>query len=305
MFKFLEKQKYPVILLAVGALLILSGFFELKDLTKFEISSSANPNYYVALIGIVFSIISIVLYIFDEATFGWIGIKKIKKIDNGITTKISNTHINIRFGRLEQLAEASKGSMVVLPANEFFDDECINDKSSALGAYVNQKFTNQTELIKGIIAVGLSGRAHNEVEKEAEVCQKSFGVGVGVFVSNPLSSNQPILFVSVTTKRAGEGLRAEMSYIFEAVKEIGRVAVDHRIDSIYVPVLGSGHGGLRKEVALFGILLAVCDTVTKPGGHHIKDFNIVVFQNNERDKPTISKAVSKRLLRIATGMYSK
>jgi hypothetical protein len=94
-----------------------------------------------------------------------------------------------------------------------------------------------------------------------------------------------------------------MSYIFKAVKEIERIVVDHRIDSVYVPVMGSGHGGLRKEVALFGILLALCDVVTKRGYNNC-DFNIVVFQGSDSDKPSISKAVSKRLLRIATGMYS-
>jgi hypothetical protein len=248
--------------------------------------------------------LSTFLYLFDEVTFGWIGFRKISKLDNGITAKLSNTNINIRFGRLEKLAEASEDSLVVLPANEYFDDECINDKKSALGAYVNHKFTNQTEAVKDAITKALSGRASKEVEKEAGVHQKSYGIGVGVFIKKPLSSTQPLLFVSVTTKRSVEGLRADMSYIFEAIKEIEHVVVDQRIDSVYVPVMGSGHGGLRKEVALFGILLAICDVVTKPGGHHISDFNIVVFQRDSRDKPSISKAVSKRLLRIATGMYS-
>jgi len=303
-FKFLETQKYPVILLALGVLLILGGFFELKDLTKLQISPYPDPHYFIASIGLVFSVSSAFLYLFDEVTFGWIGFRKIRKLDNGITAKLSNTNINIRFGMLEKLAEASEDSLVVLPANEFFDDECINDKKSALGSYINHRFTNQTKEVKDAIANGLSGRAYNEVEKEAGVLQKSYGVGVGVYVKKLLSSTQPLLFVSVTTKRSGEGLRADMSYIFEAIKEIERIVVDHRIDSLYVPVLGSGHGGLRKEVSLFGILLAICDLVTKPGGHHISDFNIVVYQRNNSDKPSISKAVSKRLLRIATGMYS-
>lgn len=304
MFKFLETQKFPVILLVFGVLLILVGFFELKDLTKLQIAAYPAPHYLIISLGFAFSVFSTFLYLFDEITFGWVGFRRIKKLDNGITAKLSNTNINIRFGLLEKLAEASKESLVVLPANEFFDDDCINDKKSALGAYVNDKFTNQTEVVKKLIAKGLSGRGCQEVEKEAGVLQKSYGVGVGVFVKKPLSSTQPLLFVSVTTKRSGQGLRADMSYIFEAVKEIERIVVDQRIDSVYVPVMGSGHGGLRKEVALFGILLAICDVVTKPGGHHISDFNIVVFQRASTNKPSISKAVSKRLLRIATGMYS-
>lgn len=304
MFKFIETQKYPVILLALGVFLILVGFFELKDMTKLQISPYSDPHYFIAFVGLVFSVLSIFLYLFDEVTFGWIGFRKIRKLDNGITAKLHNTNINIRFGQLEKLAEVSKESLVALPANEFFDDECINDKDSALGAYVNYKFTNQTKEVKDAIAIGLSGRSYKEVEKEKGVFQKSYGVGVGVFVKKLLSSTQPLLFVSVTIKRSGEGLRADMSYIFDVIKEIERIMVDQRINSVYVPVIGSGHGGLRKEVALFGILLAICDVVTKPSGHHISDFNIVVFQRSNNDKPSISQSVSKSLLRIAIGMYS-
>jgi len=302
--EFLEKQKYPVILLISGMFLIFCGFFEIKDLTKCQIHPHADPYYFIVSIGLLFSLSSVFLYLFDVVTLGWIGFRRIRNLSNGITAKLSNTNINIRFGRLEKLSGDSEESLVVLPANEFFDDECINDKKSALGAYVNYKFTNQTESIESLISSGLDGHDFEEVEKETGVIQKSYGIGNSVFIKEPLSSKQPVLFLSVTTKRTGEGLQAEMSYIFKAVKEIKRIVVDQRINSVYVPVMGSGHGGLRNEVAFFGMLLAVCDVVTKPHGHHINEFNIIVFQSSEKDKPSISKAVSKRLLRIATGMYS-
>jgi len=68
--------------------------------------------------------------------------------------------------------------------------------------------------------------------------------------------------------------------------------------------MGSGHGGLKKEVALFALLLAVCDFITKPNGHHLKTINIVVFQSSKKDKPLISRIISKRLLKISTGMFT-
>ena len=237
MFKFLEKQKYPVILLVLGAFLIFGGFFEIKDLTKLQIHPHDDPYYIIVLAGLLLSLLSAFLYLFDEVTFGWIGFRKIRNLSNGITAKLSNTNINIRFGRLEKLSEESEESLVVLPANEFFDDECINDKKSALGAYVNYKFTNQTESIESLISKGLDGCDFEEVEKEAGVIQKSYGIGNGVFIKNPLSSKQPVLFLSVTIKRTGEGLQAEMSYIFKAVEEIKRIVVDQRINSVFVPVM--------------------------------------------------------------------
>ena len=33
--------------------------------------------------------------------------------------------VSMRFGKLESVAESSGSSLVALPANEFFDDECI------------------------------------------------------------------------------------------------------------------------------------------------------------------------------------
>ena len=288
----------------MGVLLILAGFFDITDIAKFQITARSKPNYIIVVFGSFLSLTSIVVYLFDELTLGWLGFRRIKKLKTGFGTKVSNTEINIMFGRLENIADELEESMIVLPANEFFDDECINDKKSALGAYVNHKFKNQTKQVEDLIAEELSDFETIEVEKEAGVKQDSFGVGTGVFLKRPLNSRQPILFIAVTTKRAGEGLQAEMSYIFQAVRKIQNIIADHRIDSVCIPVMGSGHGGLRKEVALFGLLLAICDSITKSHGHHIREVNVVVFQSAEDSKPSISRIVSKRLLRIATGMFS-
>jgi hypothetical protein len=288
----------------MGVVLIFAGFFSIESIEKLPGQPRSAPIYIIVIFGGILSLISIVVYLFDELTLGWLGFRRINNLKTGFGTKISNTEINIMFGRLENISDELEESMVVLPANEFFDDECINDKKSALGAYVNHKFTNQTKQVKDLIAEELSGFESREVEKEAGVKQDSFGVGTGVFLKRPMDSRQPILFLSVTTKRAGEGLQAEMSYIFQAVRKIQNIAADHRIDSVCVPVMCSGHGGLRKEVALFGLLLAICDSVTKSHGHHVRKFNVVVFQSAESSKPSISRIVAKRLLRIATGMFS-
>lgn len=304
MFNFLGKQKFPTILLFFGVTLIFAGFFDIKDITKLSITANSKANYIIAAFGGLLVTISILIYLFDELTLGWLGRSKIAKNELGFGTQISNTTINILFGRLETLSSNSDESMVVLPANEFFDDECIRDGNSALGAYVNHRFTNQDKQIEALITTSLKNCHHIEVEKEVGIKQKSYGVGEGVFLKKPLGSNQPILFLAVTTKRAKEGIRAEMSYIFQGMRKIQHIAADNRINSAYIPIMGSGHGGLKKEVALFALLLAVCDSVTKLNGHHLKTINIVIFQSDETEKPLISRMISKRLLRIATGMFS-
>lgn len=312
MFQFLEKQKHPVILSALGFLLVITSYFEVADITKLQISRAASPIYPLYILGVLLIVSSILLYIFEEnpadhsfgnSTFGWLTLGKVKKTKNGFSSVVNSSAINIIFGRIDEIESDAETSLIVLPSNEFFDDECINDKRSALGAFIQAKYPNQTEQIQCLIKERLMNLPSQDVEKETGIFQKSFGVGTCIFLDQPLSSKQKILFLSVTTKRAGEGLRAEMSYIFKAVNKIQGIVADKRLSSVYVPLIGSGHGGLKKEVALFGMLLAVCDALTRPSGHSIKSFNIIVFQASEKDKPNVSPEIAKRLLKTTTGMF--
>ena len=312
MFNFLEKQQYPVILGVLGFFLALISYFEVKDITKLQILRAASPIYPLYILGLLLIIISIVIYlseqlgsdkIFGKVPLTWFKTGKVKKLKNGISSVINRSVINIIFGQIESIKRDIDTSLVVLPANEFFDDECINDKKSALGAFIQAEYPNQTDKIQDLINKKLETVPSENTEKETGVFQLSYGVGTGIYLDRPLSSNNRILFLSVTTKRAGEGLRAEMSYIFKAVNEIQRVMADKRLSSVYVPLLGSGHGGLMKEVALFGMLLAVCDVLTRPSGQSIKEFNIVIFQADKNLQPSVSPNSSERLLKITTGIF--
>lgn len=306
MFNFLEKQKYPVVLLMFGVALVLMGYFQIGKIDDvYSISLHEQPVYPILFLGIVFSFLSIAIYLFDEVTFGWVGFRKIKKMRNGYSTVVGRSEVNVLFGQLEKLADERKESLVVLPANEFFDDACIQDTRSALGAYVNARFKNQADQINALVTTELKDCEKIPVEKEAGVTRDSYGVGTGVYLETPLGSDQPVLLLSVTTKRAGEGLKAEMSYIFKCVQKIQQVMADKRLSSVLLPVMGSGHGGLRTEVALFGLLLAICDRVMKSDRHDVSIFDVVVFQPSEKDQPSIAKPAVKRLLRISAGMFSE
>ena len=62
--------------------------------------------------------------------------------------------------------------------------------------------------------------------------------------------------VSVTTQRSNEGLRADASYIFEAVRSLQQLMANNRLSCLYIPILGSGHGGLKQEISLACMLIA-------------------------------------------------
>lgn len=174
---------------------------------------------------------SLFFYAQDRLTLGWFKSASVRMNDGYLQANYGHSQINIAFGRIQEVAKDIPKSMVVLPANEYFDDECINDSNSSLGAYVQSVFPNQASEIQRLIQEELISVKSRKIEKEPGVMQGSYGVRFGVFLKESLHSQQPVLFISVTTKRSGEGLRAEMSHIFEAVKEIQKVAADHRIES--------------------------------------------------------------------------
>ena len=54
---------------------------------------------------------------------------------NGYCTSLGAMTINVSLGRIEE-AECDEECLIALPANEFFDDDCIHDSRSALGAFI-------------------------------------------------------------------------------------------------------------------------------------------------------------------------
>jgi hypothetical protein len=194
--------------------------------------------------------------------------------------------------------------VIALPANEYFDDECINDTDSALGAYIQKTFEHQVRDIEKLIIEKLQGTNVEKVEKEHNQFKDSYGVGTCIYLEKPLLTNKRIILVSVTTKRAGEGLLAEPSFIFSAIKSIRQVMVDNRLNELYIPLIGSGHGGIKKELALLYMLLAILSVLQDKSGHHIRQVNIVIFQKDKGSNPLIKKDSVKRMVSYAKSFYS-
>lgn len=306
MLRLLEKQSYLVVLLVSGIMLVVLSIFDVKDMSKLQVDIRNTVIFPLLAFGVSLSCFSLFFYSQDRLTLGWFKSVSVHTKGDSLHAKFGNSQIEVVFGKIQDVAKEIPSSMVVLPANEYFDDECIHASNSSLGAYVQSAFTNKGRAeVQQRIKEELGSFKSTMIEKEPGVTQASYGVGSGVFLNEISNSEQPVLFISVTTKRAGEGLRAELSNIFRAVKKIQEVAADHRVESVCIPIIGTGHGGLRKEVGLFSLVLAICDGVSKPSGHHIKNYHIVVYRNNPKEKPLISISASKRILKTAIGLFAQ
>jgi hypothetical protein len=60
--------------------------------------------------------------------------------------------LTLRFGRIEDCLCDEPGSVIALPANEFFDDECVTDVRSALGSFVQHHFGDRLDDFNRLVA---------------------------------------------------------------------------------------------------------------------------------------------------------
>jgi len=189
----------------------------------------------------------------------------VKKTTYGYCTKLGGMTINVTLGRIEEI-DYNEDCLVVLPANEFFDDDCINDPKSALGAFMQFHFKGNIPGSQGIVKSNLKGEPNETVEKETGKFASSYGIGKCVFLDCPLSSRLRIVMVSVTTQRVNVGLCGDIAYIYKAAESLQRILANHpRLKRLYIPILGSGHGGLKNEASLVSMLIAFGELHRKMG----------------------------------------
>ena len=78
----------------------------------------------------------------------------------------------------------------------------------------------------------------------------------------------------------GIGLRAEPHFLYAALEGIIEVMNERRLDSLTIPVLGSGHGGMPLSIAILFNILAVRNIAREDLGRHLRQVRIVVFEGD-------------------------
>jgi hypothetical protein len=303
MDKIFTLKNYKIASLIFAFLFLFFGVFKVNDISKFSMEVLLHPSIVSLTIGFIFLIISIALYLeigIDLFSLNRVHIKRLK--DDSLCTRIGKTNLIVHFDKLQEISK-KENSVVVLPANEYFDDECINDRKSSLGAYIDKYFRNHLNEFQNLVSLKLTqncyvSNLHKKKEDENE--QKSYGIGACVFLDKPLNTSEKILLVSVTEQRAGIGLYSNISFVYKAVNEIYKKVVDNRIKNIYIPLLGSGHGGLNKRVALLNLVTAFTEPIIKANTDKIENINIVIYKDG--DKIDIMKNIVKKIIKFGVGL---
>lgn len=300
MFEAIFKRPLKVLLGLAGIFLIISSVMQLLENDKYCLKTLAYSSWNIPVLslGVILLAISVIWHIASDVSMPliWTVFTKVKKIDGGLSVNIDNATINVKFGKMEEQLINKQTTLVALPANEFFDDECIKDNRSSLGAFVMHNFSNRVHEIQVLAHNELATRSHQLVNLSDGSVKKSYDIGSSVYLDSPLNTAFKIAFVSVTTVREDEGIKSKAVYVLRAVETIHTLMNNHRINNIVVPILGSGHGGLTPEVSLISMLIGFAEAIRKPSGHHIKNVDIIVFKKDKSTKPIVSVWRVKRLL---------
>jgi O-acetyl-ADP-ribose deacetylase (regulator of RNase III) len=185
---------------------------------------------------------------------------KVRAHDCGSSFDLRGTQIEVSRGLIQDAASDDETG-IVLPANEFFDDDCVNDPNSALGAFVQHFFEGQVPAFQQLVAHALAGRPTTRVQKRSGVTAESYGVGECVVLDRPLGKPLRMLLVAVTTDRHPQGLQSDMHCVVDGVRKVLVEAHQHRIWRLAMPLMGAGHGGLTPELSLSTMLLALADAI--------------------------------------------
>ncbi len=260
---------FSFVLIIIACLKIEFVDYKLKSI------SAQNPNIALLSIGVVILIIVLIAHFFELKK---IKIKRLlKKIDKGFRIAIGNCQLNIIFDDIKKINCSDLQSAVILPTNDSFDDECINDPKSSLGAFFQEHFPKGIKDIQGLIANEIKNISYETIDNI-----KIYPLNTPIYLDGPLGSNQRIILVSVTTKRKNEGIKSDPSYIAKGILEVFKFSADKKLTKLYMPVLGAGHGGVDFNIALYTLLLEVMYNLKYKEFHHVKELNIIIYDPEHR-----------------------
>jgi hypothetical protein len=304
--KELFKQPYWVIALIAGVVLVA---LPTVTIDKDNHWATHAPNtFWLAGVGVGLLLLSAVAFGFtvwtsqlpDKNTAKGLDLSRVKESNGVMSTIVSGCEVRIVEGRVEN-HPLDPGTTVVLPCNEYFDDKCAGDIKSALGAYVNRVFEGQVDPFISLVKSECRKKLGPGVmrQKTGEESAESFGAGRCILLLAPLGRSSSVALVSTTTQRAGQGLAARISYLFDGMRELSAVLADARINDVVMPILGAGHGRIDTALAFVGLLLAIAEAARYgQGGQRLTRVTVVVFKRDADTPAQVDRVIVKRALAL-------
>jgi hypothetical protein len=299
------KQPWWLIVLAFGVALVA---LPCVDIGKGRLETHQPTTFLLVWVGCALLVVAVVggalaLWTAHKATEGvgaGLDLTRVTEKKGVLSANVSGCEIRVIEGRLEDLPPDS-GTVIVLPCNEYFDDECAGDAKSALGAYVNRAFDGQVAPFIALVKDECKRKlgTPKSQQKTDDGHAESFGPGRCLLLLKPLGRSVPVALVSTTTQRAGQGLAARICYLFDGMRELVERLANARFTDAAMPILGGGHGRIDAPLALVGLLLAVAEAARYgQGGQRLRSVTIVVFKRDENTPAQVDRVVVRRALAL-------
>jgi len=251
------------ILCVAGALLILASFIE-YDKTQ-GLSLHGKINWTMSGSGFSLVILGVIIFLLTQRE------RKLRtELDyqKGIEITRGEFSILIKVGEIQMLQNLTRNSAIVLPSNTTFVDDCATDKRSALGAFFTEHFPSEIANLPALFTQVLDSDGIKPTPNG------QYPPGTTVILPTQFEKPAKIVITASTSRIPGTGIMSNPYIICRCVEEILRVTADQRVDSLYLPILGSGHGGVDRGLALLFLLLALLHF--SRSYHHIRKIHIIV-----------------------------
>lgn len=218
-----------------------------------------------AIAGFILMIVGVLLFYLTNGT-------RTKNVNldysKGVEINRQNLTILIKAGEIQSIDYATRNSVIVLPANTTFVDDCATDKRTAMGAFFLDRFPERVAALPALFANILAVRGLHPDESG------QFTAGTTIILPDDYAKPAKVVITASTLRIAEVGITSNPYVICNCVEGILKCTADQRVDTIYLPILGSGHGGVDRGMALLFLLLAVLHFSRTY--HHIKLVHIIV-----------------------------
>jgi len=161
-----------------------------------------------------------------------------------------------------------RNSAIVLPANTTFVDDCAADRRTAMGAFFTERFPEEIGGLPALLKEILNYKGIRPVE------DGQYEPATTVLLPDRFAKPERVVVTASTTRIAKAGITSTPYIICRCVEEILKITADERVDTLYMPILGSGHGGVERGMALMFLLLSILHF--SKFHHYIHKVHIVV-----------------------------
>lgn len=250
------------ILCIAGVLLLIISFADYDKLNGLTLHGQMHTG--TTITGLLLVLIGALLLYRTSRTHASVHLN----YEKGVEIKRASLTIRIQKGEIQSIPTSNKNTAIVLPANTAFVDDCATDKRTAMGAFFLEHFPDKVAALPSIFLEVLSANGA-QADKDGQ-----YHAGTTIMLPETFAKPAKVVITASTIRKSGAGIASTPHVICSCVEEILKCTADRRVDTVYLPILGSGHGGVDRGIALLFLILAVLHF--SKTYHHIKLIQVVI-----------------------------